>query len=157
MQRTPRTSRKPPTPPVESAPERPPLPVARLLGIGLLALVAVFVPTRFLIHTNRYGFEKDPRPSGPVTPIASSDPYPDGVAPWEANPRNTTSVPDHTLPAWIVKPPRPGDFHEPQRLPTHEPANPATHRPPDQNPGGVNGDRPERTGAGLPQYDERAP
>jgi hypothetical protein len=68
--------------------------------------------------------------------------------PWQANPQNTTTLPPGTVPAWQVNPPPP-DPSLPLPPPPREPPNPAVHRPPMDNPGGVNGDRPERPVPGV--------
>jgi hypothetical protein len=67
----------------------------------------------------------------------------DETPPWQATPQNTTTLPPGTVPAWQVNPPPP-DPSAPIPPPPREPPNPAQHRPAMDNPGGVNGDRPER-------------
>jgi hypothetical protein len=87
------------------------------------------------------------------TGAASSAPAMPGQAgtetpPWQASPQNTTALPPGTVPAWQVNAPPP-DPAQPLPPPPREPPNPAVHRPPMDNPGGVNGDRPERPVPGV--------
>jgi hypothetical protein len=67
----------------------------------------------------------------------------DETPPWESTPETIGPVPPHHVSAWKVRVPRPG-ADGPLPTPPHEPPDPATYRPPMDNPGGVNGDRPER-------------
>ncbi len=73
-----------------------------------------------------------------VTNVANETP------PWQATPESTPTLPPGTVPAWKVSPPPPDPSLSPPS-PPREPPNPALHRPSMDNPGGVNGDRPERT------------
>jgi len=68
------------------------------------------------------------------------------LMPWQATPENTPQVDDHHIPAWKVPTPGPVAWTPP---PVIEPPNPVETRPPSQNPGGVNGDRPPRKVLGL--------
>jgi hypothetical protein len=65
------------------------------------------------------------------------------VPPWASKQEGTAPPPPHHVPAWQLRPPPPS-AGDPTPSPPAEPPNPATHRPPDDNPGGVNGDRPAR-------------
>lgn len=82
------------------------------------------------------------RTSGAAPGVPSETP------PWQATPENTTTLPPGTVPAWRVNPPPP-DPNAPLPPPPKEPPNPALNRPPMDNPGGVNGDRPERKVPGV--------
>lgn len=82
--------------------------------------------------------------SAPGTPV----PLPPEISPWEATPDNTPPLPEGQVPAWEVKPPPPDPSVPPPPAP-REPPDPASYRPPMDNPGGVNGDRPERPVSGL--------
>jgi hypothetical protein len=65
-------------------------------------------------------------------------------APWHAAADEPVSeLPPGTVPVSRIDPPRP-DLAMPLPQRPVEPPNPALHRPPMDNPGGVNGDRPER-------------
>lgn len=71
----------------------------------------------------------------------------DATPPWQTTPENSPPLPAGYVPAWVVKPPAPdpnGALPEPV-----EPPDPLTTPPPMDNPGGVNGDRPERPVPGL--------
>jgi hypothetical protein len=81
-----------------------------------------------------------PPPPAPVEP-------PPAAQPWNARPGETPPPSEGLAPAWVVKPPPPeprsdaldggGAVPDPRVLPSAE------------NPGGVNGDRPERPVPGL--------
>ena len=64
--------------------------------------------------------------------------------PWEATPENTPAPPPGHVAAWTVSPPPPNPFAPPPPPPI-VPPDPATTRPPMNNPGGVDGDRPPRS------------
>lgn len=68
---------------------------------------------------------------------------PDRMPPWEARPDNSPPVAKGYIPAWKIDSPRGDPNARPAPLPV-APPNPAEHRPPMENPGGVNGDRPPR-------------
>jgi hypothetical protein len=70
-------------------------------------------------------------------------PPPPTTAPWEATPESSPPLPDRHIPAWQVRPPPPDPNAAARPEPT-SPPDPATTRPPMDNPGGVNGDRPPR-------------
>lgn len=83
-----------------------------------------------------------------TNPPTSAPPLPPETPPWEATPENTPPVAEGFVPAWKVRPPPPDPSVPPPPAP-REPPEPARHRPPMDNPGGVNGDRPERPMPGL--------
>lgn len=81
--------------------------------------------------------------AGPAVPGQTTE-----MPPWQATPQNANALPPGTVPAWQVDPPPP-DPAQPLPPPPREPPNPALHRPAMDNPGGVNGDRPERAVPGI--------
>jgi len=68
--------------------------------------------------------------------------------PWQTPRDSKEPLPPGSVPVWRVDPPPP-DRAAPMPAAPVEPPNPATHRPAMDNPGGVNGDRPERAVPGL--------
>lgn len=116
-----------------------------MLGALMLAVVV-------LVGLTLHGL-RDPRVAirTPVTGSAARALHPGSGAPmlesetppWQATPDNTSAALPGTVPTRRVDPPRP-DPSIRMPLPPVEPPNPAQHRPPLHNPGGVNGDRPER-------------
>lgn len=78
-----------------------------------------------------------------ITPLPAETP------PWEVTKDSSGPLPPGQVPAWIVRPPPP-DPSAPAPPAPIEPPDPATHTPPMDNPGGVNGARPERSVPGLP-------
>lgn len=126
----------------------------RWILAGLFAVAALLVG---LTLQGLYGSTERPQPepgnanapsrasaAGPGVPGQPTKETP----PWQATPQNTTTLPPGTVPAWQVDPPPP-DPSLPLPPPPREPPNPALQRPPMDNPGGVNGDRPERTVPGV--------
>ncbi len=110
------------------------LVVAALVGLTLHGLRDPRGATRTLATGSA---ARSPHP-GSGAPVHDSE-----IAPWHATPENASAALPGTVPAWRVNPPRP-DPSIRMPLPPDEPPNPAQHRPPLHNPGGVNGDRPER-------------
>jgi hypothetical protein len=124
------------------------------------ALGALLLAVALLVGLTLHGLREGPQPvakdadsraatAGPANESSIAGPrVPPGLAdetpPWQATPENTGALPAGTVPAWQVHPPRP-DPSAPLPPAPVEPPNPAEHRPPIHNPGGVNGDRPERT------------
>jgi hypothetical protein len=108
---------------------------------GLLVAVAV------LVGLTVSGLREEPAP--PSASRRASPPASAGAElaretpPWQTPPATKEPLPAGTVPVWRVDPPRP-DPSAPMPAAVVEPPNPATHRPPMDNPGGVNGDRPER-------------
>lgn len=127
--------------------------MARWVFAGLFVAAAVFVGLTLqgLRGSNEHATAQPAnakvQPSAPRSPGAPEDRR-DETPPWQATPQNTTALPPGTVPAWQVNPPPP-DPSAPLPPPAHEPPNPATHRPSMDNPGGINGDRPERTAPGV--------
>lgn len=86
--------------------------------------------------------------AGKATSPAATPGAPE-VPPWQASaaPRAGELLPG-TVPVSAVNPPPP-DPDAPMPPPPVEPPNPALHRPPMDNPGGVDGDRPPRPVPGV--------
>jgi hypothetical protein len=68
---------------------------------------------------------------------------------WESTPSNTGKPDRGFVPAWKVNPPRP-DPSAPTPPTPFAPPDPQQNRPAMQNPGGINGVRPERKVPGIP-------
>jgi hypothetical protein len=145
--------------PGDDAPEKAPLKPETKRTRARWALGALLLLVAVLVGLTLRGLRDGPQPvsmnadgraatTGPAqeSPIAGPRVTPglaDETPPWRATPENTGALPAGTVPAWRVNPPRP-DPSTPLPPPPIEPPNPAEHRPPMHNPGGVNGDRPER-------------
>ncbi len=69
--------------------------------------------------------------------------------PWAATSTNSPPAPPEQIPAWQVRPPPP-DPNAVRPVDPVAPADPMGNRPPMENPGGVNGSRPPRSGAAIP-------
>ncbi|HEX5058878.1 MAG TPA: hypothetical protein VFV99_05930 [Kofleriaceae bacterium] len=87
-------------------------------------------------------------PSRATATPGTTPAVPDETPPWKTTPQTTGTLPPGTVPAWQVNPPPPDPSTPPPPAP-REPANPALHRPAMDNPGGVNGARPERKVPGV--------
>jgi hypothetical protein len=106
----------------------------RWILIALAAAVALLVA---LTLRGLHGTSESPAAAPPRAQGTTETP------PWQATPSNTANLPPGTVPASQVNPPPP-DPSTPLPPPPREPPNPAVDRPALDNPGGVNGDRPER-------------
>jgi hypothetical protein len=88
-------------------------------------------------------------PTGHADSIGAATAVQPGTVPTGYTP---PQQPDHLIPASQVQaPPTFVAGKHPPPPQVIEPPNPITHRPPMQNPGGVNGDRPPRVLAQSPQ------
>jgi hypothetical protein len=84
------------------------------------------------------------------TPTATPAPIAEGTRRSEAKRDEAAPSPESRfIPAWKVNLP-PSDPNTPQPPLPAEPPDPRTTRLPMHNPGGINGDRPERKVPGLP-------
>lgn len=96
-------------------------------------------------------------PFSRTTPAATPEPRarapeadgPAALEPWQVSRENTPPPPEGYVPAWKVRPPRPEQLSQVPLPPPREPPEPSLHRPPVENPGGVNGDRPARPVPGI--------
>jgi hypothetical protein len=96
-------------------------------------------------------------PSSRPPPAATAEPReqapeaagPAPLEPWQVSRENTPPPPEGYVPAWKVRPPRPEQLGQVPLPPPREPPEPSLHRPPVENPGGVNGDRPARPVPGI--------
>lgn len=110
--------------------------------LGLLAACACV-----LVALTLHGLREAPRP---VTSPDSARPAPAEVTasiettPWQPAPDTRTALPPGTVPVSQIDPPRPDPALSLPPSRVIEPANPALFRPPMDNPGGVDGDRPPR-------------
>ena len=112
----------------------------------LLATLVIVVVV--LVGLTVHGLREDSSPASvsreakTASPLASAE-----TTPWQAAASPETILPG-TVPVSQIDPPRADPAMPMQALPA-PPPNPALHRPPMDNPGGVDGDRPARTVPGL--------
>lgn len=85
--------------------------------------------------------DADERPAGLTTAAGPRVGVPRATPAWLAQPDEASELAEGYVPAWQVQPPAPTEWTPPA---PREPPNPIEHQPPMENPGGVNGDRPER-------------
>lgn len=107
-----------------------------LAALGLVVVVLVALTVHGLREQSSPETRTTERSArAPVTSVAE-------VAPWQAAAPPEAMLPG-TVPVSQIDPPRP-DPTVPMPPAVVEPPNPALHRPPMDNPGGVDGDRPAR-------------
>jgi hypothetical protein len=139
--------------PRRSSHTRPAILALGLVVIASMLLVELYTGPRPVRVTGSAALE-DELSAAPMPPWMKSAPTPPtggparlapvapAMEPWKATAENTPRPPAGYLPLWSVPSPTP-DKIPPPPTPT-PPPDPSAHRLPDDNPHGVDGDRPPR-------------
>jgi len=118
-----------------------------LLGVTMAFLLESLHRTSPRFASQPTMADVQPTPIPAASQLVKPVPLAKQILPWDSRRQDSPSAPEY-IPAWKVNPPRPDPNALPPPRPV-EPTNPQLTKPPRDNPGGVNGDRPERPVPGM--------